>query len=743
MMKDITRRAFLKTGAALSSVLLCQNALAGMNIDRLLDDGFVTLRNGRFLQVKPTTCTECPAGCGIIGFVDRGGVVSIHGNPKDPNSLGKICAKGIAAINELYDPERVLHPLKRIGKRGEGRWERISWDAALQLLASRLQEVEKSRHGEAFVFDDGGEAAPGIILSFLSAFGSPTYFNCARFQRATQIAACSQTLGVESVVPDLSRSNYILNFGANPYEHHEHYVPLIHRLINNRVENSAKLITFDVRLSNTAAKSDTWIPCRPGSDGFLAMAMANVILRNRLHDKDFVRNWMNCTEEQLRGRLAAFTPEDAETISGVRGEETERLAVEFAREKPAVAISGNGVWMQSHGTYGEMAILLLNGVTGNIDIRGGLCLPRSFPLGPGGSETLPASGREVGEFFSELQGGDRRVSAYLAYKANPAYSRADCRAVRKVLEDEKLIPLVAVVDTHLTETAKFADIVLPAALTLESWGIESRPSLNFVAQLNVIQPVIPPRGEAKEIGDILIRVADMMGQGLKSRFPFKTSRDYVEAVLTRFPELIQDGGLARLRTRGVWSDPQSRPVFKLFEGEKFRTPSGKYEVFPIDSLRGNQDLPSVLRPEENTGRGVRMSTFHSGLRSSRNSNCKWLAEISHENRLWMHPETASASGVGEGDEVEITSEAGSVRVRARITWGIEPGIVALARGFGHEECGSISRSRRFSSKDPDTKLIWWNPAKSDVNANVLVPVSLDPVSGGQAWNGIAVRLKKC
>lgn len=743
MMKDITRRAFLKTGAALSALLLAENVLAGMNIDQLLDDGFVTLRNGRFLQVKPTTCTECPAGCGIIGFVDRGRVVSIHGNPKDPNSLGKVCAKGIAAINTLYDPERLLYPLKRVGKRGEGRWERISWDAALQLVASRLQEVEKSRQSEAFVFDDGRETAPGIILTFLNAFGSPTYINRARFQRASQIAACSQTLGVESVVPDLSRSNYILNFGANPYEHHEHYVPLIHRLINNRVENGAKLITFDVRLSNTAAKSDKWIPCRPGSDGFLALAMANVILRNGLHDKEFVRNWMNCTEEQLRDRLAAFTPADAETISGVQGEEIERLAVEFARGKPAVAISGNGVRMQSHGTYEEMAILLLNGITGNIDIQGGLCLPRSFPLGLGGSETLPVSSREAGELFSELQGGNRRVSAYLAYKANPAYSMADCRAVRKVLEDEKLIRLLAVVDTHLTETAKFADIVLPAALTLESWGLESRPSLNFVPQLNVIQPVVPLRGEAKEIDEILILVSGMMGQGLKSRFPFKTSRDYVEAILTRFPRLIQAGGLARLRKRGVWSDPQSDPVFKIFEGDKFRTPSGKYELFPVDSLRGNQDLASILRPQEDTGKRVLMSTFHSGIRSSKNSNCKWLAEISHENRLWMHPETASASGVGEGDEVEVTSEAGSVRVRARITWGIEPGIVALARGFGHDEDGSISRSRRFSSKDPDTKLVWWNPAKSDVNANVLIPVFLDPVSGGQAWNGIAVRLKKC
>ncbi len=742
-MKDVTRRTFLKAGAALSTFLLAKNSLAGINIDQLLDDGFVSLRNGKFLQVKPTTCTECPAGCGIIGFVDRGRLVSIHGNPKDPNSIGKICARGIAAINGLYDPERVLHPLKRAGKRGEGRWERISWDAALRLLAARLKETRKSREDEAFVFDDGDEAHPGIVLDFMHAFGSPTYLSRAKFRRATQIAACSQTLGVESVVPDASRSTYILNFGANPYEHHEHYVPLIHRLIDNRVEKGAKLITFDVRLSNTAAKSDTWIPCHPGSDGFLALAIANIILQNGLEDKDFVQNWLDWSEEQLRDRLAAFTPSDAEMISGVKREEIERLAVEFAREKPAVAISGNGVRMQPNGTYQEMAILLLNGITGNLDVPGGLCLPRSFPLERGGHGTPPASYRQAGELFSQLQSGDRRVSAYVAYKTNPAYSSADCRAAQIVLKDEKLIPFLAVIDTHLTETAKLADIVLPAASTLESWGIESRPSLDFVPQLNVIQPVVPPRGEAKEIGEVLIRVSARLDEGLGGRFPFKKSRDYVESVVTRFPELVHAGGVGRLRKRGVWVDPQSRPTFTLFKTDKFHTPSGKYQVFPGASHPGNQDLAAIFRPREGKTGSIFMTTFLTGLRSSRNANCKWLAEISHENRLWMHPDTASSYGVREGDDVEVTSGAGAVRVQARITWGIQPGLVALARGFGHEAYGNISRARRFSSKDPDTELIWWNRAESDVNANILVPVSLDPVSGGQAWNAIEVRLKKC
>jgi len=313
--------------------------------------------------------------------------------------------------------------------------------------------------------------------------------------------------------------------------------------------------------------------------------------------------------------------------------------------------------------------------------------------------------------------------------------------VQAVLKDEKLIPFLAVIDTHLTETAKLADIVLPAASTLEIWGIESRPSLHFVPQLNVVQPVVQPRGEAKEIGEILIGVAERMGGELRSRFAFKNSLDYVDSVVSRFPELVNVGGVACLRKRGVWSNPTSLPTFKLFEVEKFDTASGKYQVFPGASHP--RDLATMLRSGRGKTGSLVLTTFLTGLRSSSNANFKWLTEVSHENRLWIHPETAADNGVRDDDEVEVTSEAGSVRVRVRITWGIRPGLVALAKGFGHEAYGNIARSKRFSSKDPDTKLIWWNRAESDVNTNILIPVSLDPVSGGQARTAIEVRLKKC
>ncbi len=742
-MNDMSRRTFLKAGAALSGLFLAENALGGVRIEQWLDDGFVALRNGKFLQVKPTTCTQCPAGCGVIGFVDHGRMVSVQGNPKDPNSLGKICARGVAAVNRVSDNERVLWPLKRSGKRGEGKWDRISWDAALQEIALKLGPIRDAGEDSTLVFDDGDEMCSGIVREFLSAFGSPLYFNRSNMERASHMAACSGTLGEDSVVPDLSKTRYVLNFGANPYEHHQYYVPLLHRLVDNRVNNDLKMITFDVRLSNTAAKSDQWIVCSPGSDGLVAMSIAAEIVRNDLHDKHFVNKWLSCSEDQLRRLLGRFTPAAAEMISGVKREQVERLAREFAGKNPAVAISGNGVGQHENATEQEKAILLLNAITGNIDIPGGLCIPRRFHLPPAGSNTLEKSRTNVGKLFSELRDGKARVSAYVDYKANPAYSTADCKAVEQILKNEESVNFLLVMDTHISETGKLADIILPAASGMESWGLVSRASLNFIPQLNLVQPLVAPPGEAREIGAILIGLVQKMGGELSRRFPYSQAQDSIVSSLRHFPDLEQAGGLQRLRKEGVWLDSRARPKFREFEADKFKTPSGKYEVFSEDLLSGQRDLFTILRPPEKKQGAVVMATFRTGLRSSRNANCKWLTEITHENRLWIHPETAANFGLSEDDRAEVSSESGLVQVRVRITWGIRPGVVALAKGFGHETYGHVAESKRFTSKDPDTNLIWWNEFKSDVNTNILIPLSSDPSSGGQVSKSIQVRLKKC
>ncbi len=184
--------------------------------------------------------------------------------------------------------------------------------------------------------------------------------------------------GRKEGVPDVANSHYILNFGSNPYETHEYYAGFIGRLMEGRFQKKAKLVTFDVRLSYTAGNSDEWFPISPGTDGMVALAMANVILKSNLHNKDFIERWTNIPTSALAQYLSQYPPEMAEKTSGVAASDIERIAKEFAMSMPAVAISGRGVSSHLNGVYNERCIFLLNTIVGSIDIPGGYCLPRTY-----------------------------------------------------------------------------------------------------------------------------------------------------------------------------------------------------------------------------------------------------------------------------------------------------------------------------------------------------------------------------
>lgn len=236
-----------------------------------------------------STCLLCPAGCGILGHVADGRLIKITGNPKHPNNRGKLCSRGHAGVNTLYDLDRLLSPLKRSGERGEGQWTRISWDQAFQEISKRLTALYQKGKTESLWVEMG---LPGsrdlLVLNFLKAFGSTVVF--AESGGGNQNRAVGQTLTweEESTVSDVARSRFILNFGANPYEDHEQSIALAQRIVEGRMAHSAKLVTFDVRLSNTAGKSNEWFPVNPGTDEIVALAMAQHIIQQGLHDKDFL-----------------------------------------------------------------------------------------------------------------------------------------------------------------------------------------------------------------------------------------------------------------------------------------------------------------------------------------------------------------------------------------------------------------------------------------------------------------------
>jgi anaerobic selenocysteine-containing dehydrogenase len=442
-MHKFTRRDFLKFGFTGTAVAGLGGSLVGCLSPPPDFPKKITRTAGKPLTIA-STCLLCPAGCGILGEIYEGRLVKITGNPKHPNNRGKICARGYAGISTLYDPDRLLYPLKRSGGRGEGRWSRISWDQALEEIVHRLTVLRRYGKTEAFWVE---MATPGskelLPLSFLKALGSPTVFSDSEFSNQNKALGQMLTWGAESTVSDVAKSRYLLNFGANPFESHEQYIYLAQRIIEGRMANLAKLVTFDVRLSNTARKSHEWFPVKPGTDGVIALAMAQHIIQQGLQDKEFLTRWTNYPLPKLMEHLTQYTPEQAEKVSGVKAADIRRIATEFAKTKPAATLTGRGVSVHQNGTFNERCIALLNAVVGNVDVPGGCCLPRTMVLGEPNLKGPFASSAQA---FAALKEGKGKVEFYFSFMGNPAYANPNTAETAQLLKDEQLIPFLVVAE---------------------------------------------------------------------------------------------------------------------------------------------------------------------------------------------------------------------------------------------------------------------------------------------------------
>ena len=287
-----------------------------------------------------------------------------------------------------YDPDRILYPLKRVGARGEGKWKRISWDEALTELTSKL-DAALTEDPNTIMLKYGRNRTGGTIDRFMQTLGSATVVNHTSVCESSKKVGMEPTWGPDIETPDFANAKYVLNFGSNVLEAAYFHNPLSQRVTEGRIDNHMKIVTFDVRLSNTAGFSDEWIPVHPATDGAVALAMGNVILSEDLQDSDFINNWTNVSVAELKAHYKQFTPEWASKISGVPAETIERIAREFATTKPATLFTYRGPAKHLYGSYNEKACMMLPIMTGNIEKKGGYCLPR----GMGWPQPQPAPGK--------------------------------------------------------------------------------------------------------------------------------------------------------------------------------------------------------------------------------------------------------------------------------------------------------------------------------------------------------------
>jgi anaerobic selenocysteine-containing dehydrogenase len=587
------RRKFLKslglvTAAASTGVALTDSvsgAVSPLQGSHLLNAGKdISPQTGKERRRVPSACWQCVARDGIIGYVEDGRVVHLEGNPELPRTNGKLCARGQGGVGQVYNPDRLLFPLKRVGKRGEGKWKRITWDQALEELVGKLKELQDKGKPEKFMFHYGrmkGSSSTIIKKYFLPAYGTGTYDGHTAICESAKWTAQELVWGKHYDVNDVARTNYILNFGSNFFEAHTSHIPLEQRALAAQKERGVKIVTFDVRFTNTAAKSDEWFPVKPGTDAAVVLAMCHVIMKNNLHDAEFIETWTNTSVAELKRHLKEMTPQWAERISGVPAEDIERIALEYGRAKPGTCVSYRGLATHYNGVENHRAVKMLDAICGYIDVPGGTCPavgakwknsfkpPKTHPkklkrvYAPEGAFKYPThhSCHQVLSRIKSLPPEDR-PEIYMVFCYNPVYVNGNCRENIKALKDESAFPYVVVSDVAYSETAALADLLLPDATYLERWDTDNMVSFDMIHEYYIRQPVVEPLAEARNFVDVACEIARRLGGKTAAAFPFQSAREFVLDACEHTPGVKKAGGFRFMTEHGAWYDPSEKPHYQ-------------------------------------------------------------------------------------------------------------------------------------------------------------------------------------
>lgn len=726
MTQIVTRRDFLKVSGAALGAMAASKFLPPRVAEAARQAGLIDPNGDGYI---PSLCEMCVWRCGLLAKVEKGRVVKLEGNPENPHSTGKLCARGQSGLMTTYDPDRVLTPLVRVGPRGGGQFRRASWDEALDLVASKMSEIKQTHGAEAMVFSSTHNLSQVQFENLLNGFGSPNYGTQRSLCFNAMVTAFLLTYGVEEPSRDYSRVKYIILTGRNLMEAISTSET---RQLNEAIARGAKLVVLDPRFTKTAAKATEWIPIRPGTDLAYHLAMIHVIVTERLGDCDFVSQYVvGC--DDLPAAMAEYTPEWAEGKTGVPAETIRRIAREFAAARPdAMAHPG---WRTSNFVNSfqtERAIATLNAVVGNVLTPGG-CLVAEGPeasgvtLGKPPQPPYPRVGAlrldgvpwkhplvplKLGIFQNIrdaiLTGQPYQAHGWFIARQNPVLSLPDRR---KTLEALDKLDFIVSVDVIMNDTAWYADVVLPEASYLERYD----PINVLAGRLWLRQPVIEPQGEARSALWIYKRLGERLGLG--DYFQYEDEEDYLRQQLA--PLWIS---LEQLKVHGHADPPRAAASDEI----KFNTPSGKIEVYSETLAKaGFPGWPAWEEPPAPAAGQFYLLTGKVAQHTQMGTqNNKLLNEVFRFPGLWIHAGEAAKRGLGMGDMARVKSEVGEVVVPVHATQGIRPDCVYLTPGFGH-----LSKGLRTA----------YGQGVSDSDLHVTYT---DPVSGGQALTQTFVTVER-
>jgi len=633
---------------------------------------------------------DCPDTCAMLVHVRDGRAVRVQGDPDHPVTQGFLCTKVNRYVERTYHADRLTVPLRRVGPKGEGRFEPAGWDEALDDIARRLNEVRDGPHGPQAILPYSYSGTLGKVQNesmdrrFFHRIGA------SLLDRTICATAGSVGWGVtygDRMGPtpeEAEHARFILLWGTNTLTSNPHLWPALRRAR----ERGARIIAIDPIRTRTAAQCDEHLAIRPGTDAALALGMMHVIFRDGLEDAEYLRahtvGW-----EALRERVAEWTPARTAQVAGLPAERIETLAREYATIRPSFIRLNYGLQRHAGGGMAVRTLSILPAVTGAWrDLGGGATLSTSgaFKLdGPAlqRPDWIPPGTRTInmirlGEALTEPDAGvgGPPVQAFVVYNSNPAAVAPDLGQVRRGLLRDDLFTVV--MEHFVTDTARYADWVLPATTQLEHWDVHTAYGHLY---LTLNRPSIAPVGESLPNTEIFRRLAGRMGLADPEfqdddvtliRQALVSSHPWMEGVT--FERLLEDG----------WVRLNVPEDFRPYADPRPNTPTGKIQIVAPELERiGLDPLAAYIPPAESVDadpeRAARfplmlLSPPEHPFMNSTFVNVPTLARAAPDTKLLLHPNEAAVRGIRADDRVRCWNDRGHFHARAVVTEDVRPGV---------------------------------------------------------------------
>ena len=784
----VTRRNFIQ---------LLVGGAAGIHLTplpwKLIDDIAIWTQNWPWVPVpptgpfshEPTLCTLCPGGCGIEVRKAGERAVKIEGRSDYPVNPGGLCPIGMGGLQLLYNESiRFTAPARRVGPRGSGVYQPISWQEALSVLAGRVSDLRAAGRPQALAAVDGypfQSTMSALIERFLRATGSPNYLRVPSVEDSERAALETMVGRTGSLGYDLENADFILSFGCGLLEGWG--AP--GRVLNtwgmwrgNPSMRNVRIVQVESRASNTASKADQWVAAKPGTEMDLALGIAHVLINEKLYDDMFVRgrcdgfdDWTDADGNLQKGFkslvIDGYSPEKVQKTTGVPASSIVELGRAFGESRSPLALGGRGKGNYS-GSLGEMvAVNALNALKGSFNKPGGFIPLPALPLTPlpafepdavagrglastrldrRGPEDSPFAHSLPDEFAKAvLDAPSSPIDTLMVFAANPAFTLPDGGAFRRALER---IPFIVSFSPYRDETALMADLVLPDHTYLEKIDEVVQPRGLQYQLYGLSHPVLKPVYRTKNSGDVLLEAARLMGVPYQEALPWRNYEDLIdfraEGLFGVAGAMMDFDGdtppwkwnqsskgdqasspaemVKRLRKGGFWY----RPVKAA--SPFFRTRSGRLEF-------SGTVLGRALKEREaaETGGDFPLVMIPMELINLANG---WAPHPPHLNKTLLdtqlfknesvveiNPETAAKLRLKEGDSAVLRSRAGEAAVRVTVFEGAMPGVVYVPSGLGHTAYDEFLRGK-------------------GTNPNELIVAGTDPLSRLPVWWNTPVKLQK-